>query len=358
MKILILYTQNKSLFSSFFQELSEKLCKDGFQVFNFSLKRENNFFEQNGVGIYFEKHRGLVSNYLATYKIIKRIRPDVVISNFSYINPAILFGRLLGVKRNIAWFHTAFGHTKPNILKVWNKSIYLNMADVVLTNSKSLQNEMHEVYRVAKEKTRRIPFWTNIEDYAIEVNSLPISIHSDSINIGSPGRLLTNKNHKVVIEAVYQLKQMSNRDIRLYIAGDGTNKIQLEVLVTNLDLKNEVVFLGVLNANEMALFYKAMDVIVLPSFHEAFGLVFIEAIALGTPVIVSNTFGALSFIDNQKFPLDNFCFNPEAIQELIDKLEPYILNQGFSKTYFKHMYDESFEKEAIYEQIKAIILNQ
>lgn len=242
MRILIFYTRNQSLLSSFYRELSEKLCIDGFQVFNFSLKRENNYFEQNDVGIYYNKRHGLVSNFVSVYKVIRRVRPDVVISNFSYINPAILFGKLLGVERNIAWFHTAFGHTKPSLLKVWNKSIYLNMADVVLTNSQSLQNEMQQVYQVPKEKTRRIPFWTNIEDYCLDVDCLPKFKHSNSINIGCPGRLLHNKNHKVVIEALCQLKQMSNQVVRLYIAGEGANKTQLEALVTTLDLKSEVVF--------------------------------------------------------------------------------------------------------------------
>lgn len=346
------------MFSSFFQELSEKLSMDGIQVINFSLKQENSYCEQNGVNIHYDKRHGLVSNYVAIYKIIKRVQPDVIISNFSYINPAILFGKLFGVKTNIAWFHTAFGHTKPNILKVWNKSIYLNMADIVLTNSKSLQNEMHQVYKVAEERTRRIPFWTTIENYGSDANAFPISKHSDIINIGCPGRLLTNKNQKVVIKALHQLKQMSHKDVRLYIAGDGANKIQLEALVTVLGLKHEVIFLGVLNANGMASFYKAMNVVVLPSLHEAFGLVFIEAIALGTPVLVSNTFGALDFVDSQEFSLEDFCFDPQSIQELINKLEPYLLNKGLSKDYFKSMYDKTFEKEAIYQQIKSIILNQ
>lgn len=108
----------------------------------------------------------------------------------------------------------------------------------------------------------------------------------------------------------------------------------------------------------MTSFYEAMDVVVLPSFHEAFGLVFIEAIAMGTPVLVSNSLGALDFIDEKKFPLEDFSFDPHDIQELIDKLEPYILNQGLSKVYFKRMYEETFDKDTIYRTIRNIILNQ
>ena len=358
MKILILYTYNKGLLSEFFQELSERLCSDGYEVVNFYLKHKKDYFVQNGVEIYGEKRGGFIHNYKAIYHIIKKTKPNVVISNFSYINPAILFGKLLGVKHNVAWFHTAYGHTKPSWLKVKNKSVYLNMADLVLANSASLQKEMHTIYRVPKEKTRRVPFWTHIENYCSNTNPIQVAKSESVINIGCPGRLLADKNHALVIEAVHQLKHRQEKPIRLYLAGSGTYRNELETLVKDLKLEQEVIFLGLLNVHEMAAFYEAMDVVVLPSFHEAFGLVFIEAIALGTPVLVSKAFGALDFINSQKFPLEDFSFNPQALPELINKLVPYINRKGLTADYFRTMYTETFEKEVIYKQIKAVILNQ
>lgn len=150
----------------------------------------------------------------------------------------------------------------------------------------------------------------------------------------------------------------TNKVVRLYIAGNGPYKNQLEQLAVDLGLEDEVIFLGLLNVHEMTAFYEAMDVVVLPSFHEAFGLVFIEAIAMGTPVLVSNSFGALDFIDPEKFSLEDFCFHPQEIQELIDKLEPYLHDKGLPAAYFKRMYEETFEKAVIYKQVKAVILNQ
>lgn len=340
------------MLSQFYQELSEKLNKDGYEVTNFYLKHKKEVFIQNGVTIYGEKRGGLVANYRAIYKIIKQVKPDVVISNFSYINPAILFGKLLGVSNNIAWFHTAFGHTQPNLFKIWNKSLYLRMADLVFTNSVQLEQEMHEVYRVSKSKTRRVPFWTNITQHASKTNNLQIQKDPLIINIGCPGRLLENKNHALVIKAVYRLKKLTSQTIKLYIAGGGNYKPQLEALVRDLDLEDSVVFLGLLNVNDMVTFYKAMDVVALPSFHEAFGLVFIEAIALGTPVLVSETFGALSFIDPKKFPMENYCFNPEALDDLINKLNPYITGKGLERNYFKTIYNKTYNKGVIYNQIK------
>jgi len=119
-----------------------------------------------------------------------------------------------------------------------------------------------------------------------------------------------------------------------------------------------VIFLGQLSVPEMVSFYEAMNVIVLPSFHEAFGLVFIEAIALGRPVLVSKAFGALDFIDAKKFSIPDFTFNPHDIPELIDKLESFLGNNGLESDYFKMIYDVTFQKDFIYDQIKDVILNQ
>jgi len=356
-KILILYTYNKGLLSEYFQELSEKLCEDGLEVVNFYLKHKETFFKQKGVTIYGEKRGGYIHNYRAIYNIIKQTKPDVIVSNFSYINPAVLFGKLLGVKHNIAWFHTAYHHTKPSIWKVINKRFYLKLADIVIANSRLLESELHTIYGVSKHNTRCIPFWTNITNYPYDSTLPQIEKNPSVLHIGCPGRLVADKNHKVAIEALYQLKSEYKKSIRLYIAGDGPNRNTLEALVKELGMEEDVIFLGLLNVNEMASFYRDMDVVVLPSFHEAFGLVFIEAIALGTPVLVSKAFGALDFINAQTFPLEAFSFNPYDTQELIDKLEPY-LQTDYRPNYFKAIYDDTFEKAPIYNQIKRVLLNQ
>jgi len=254
LKILILYTYNQGLLSSFFQELSEKIYNDGYEVVNFYLKHREDYFVQNGVRIYGDKKRGYFKNYHTIYSFIKKEKPDVVISNFSYINPAILAGRLLGIKHNIAWFHTAYGHTKPSFIKVLNKTIYLNMANLVLANSKRLQEEMHIVYKVPRKRTRRIPFWTNISNYKPCVQTLNTLNNLDTFKIGCPGRLVSDKNHQTVIKAIRALK--SEKKVELYIAGNGAYQQELETLVGQLELNSQVVFLGNLSITEMIAFIK------------------------------------------------------------------------------------------------------
>ena len=105
----------------------------------------------------------------------------------------------------------------------------------------------------------------------------------------------------------------------------------------------------------MVTFYNEMDVIVLPSLDEAFGLVFVEAISLGRPIIVSSTFGVLTFIDESEFNLSDFTFNPESVLDLENKLMPYFNKMNLPSSFFEKLYNESFDKKDIYEYIKNVL---
>lgn len=340
--------------SNFFQELSARLVKDGNSVVNFYFKLKKASFVQDGIEIYGFKRKGYLSNYWQVYKMIRKTKPDVIISNFSYVNPAILFGKLLGVKTNIAWFHTVYGHSRPGKFKIWVKKQFLKRADVVIANSRVLEKELHTIYGVKPNNTKQVPFWTNISVFHSEHQLTKPLDPLNTLKIGCPGRLVADKNHRIVIDALASLKQ-SEHKLHLYIAGDGIYKSQLEQYISKLRLENEISLVGLLNAQQMASFYKEMDLIVLPSLNEAFGLVFIEAIAIGTPVLVSDRFGALNFIDNARYDISQFTFNPESKDDLIQKIKIHLNQNGPKSKFFQEIYNHTFEKEVIYDTIKAVI---
>jgi glycosyltransferase involved in cell wall biosynthesis len=238
---------------------------------------------------------------------------------------------------------------------VFNKSLYLRLADAVIANSSILKEEMYSIYKVKKQRLFVVPFWTTILDYKDKDINVAIDENIKSLNIGCPGRLVEDKNHKVVIDAIKKIKTTTTSNLKLFIAGNGSYESDLKTYVNENDLEEEILFLGLLSPNEMRQFYKQMDVIVLPSLHEAFGLVFIEAIALGTPVIVSSQFGALAFVDQDKFDTSSFSFNPKSVGELEEKLKHYADDEGLSRDFFERLYDETFNKTKIYNSIKNMI---
>lgn len=353
-RILIIYSHNQGLLSGFYQELSGMLADDGHAVFNFSIKQKRADFEVSGVQVIVRPKRNLLDNYFQIFKVIRQTKPDVVVSNFGYINPALLCGKLLGVPRNIAWFHTAFSHSKRHWFHVWFKKQCFRLADVVITNSETLNRDMIRYYGVKPQQLCPIPFWTHID--ALKAGDVLLGpIPQDVLKIGCPGRLVIDKNHAVVVEALAKIdKQYPSW--QMYIAGDGPDRSQLQEKISASHLDQKVTFLGNLSAEAMKRFYQSMDLIVLPSLHEAFGLVFIEAIALDTPVLVSKAFGALDFIDTKQFDVSAFVFDPEDSDALAAKLLPYFLGKGLDAAYFKSVYSGTFSKSHIYLKIKQAII--
>jgi glycosyltransferase involved in cell wall biosynthesis len=355
LKILLFHTYNRGYLSSFFHELSIKLTQEGNEVVSFSWKASVSERIIDGVKVVVKKKKGYLTNYHNVYSIIKKEKPDVVLSNFSYVNPALVFGKLFGVKKNMVWFHSLNEQMESSKTNVFIKKQFLKLADVLIANSYLTQKELQAYYAVPETKIQAIPFWSTISDQDIKASDIKFTSHKNVIKIGCPGRMATHKNQKVIIEVLSKLKKTTAYSFHLYIAGVGEELSNLIKQAEELQVTTEVTFLKHLSANDMLHFYKTMDVIVLPSLHEAFGLVFIEAIALGTPVLVSSQFGALSFVKQNETEFSEFTFNPESANELLDKLLPYFKNHGLSKDFFKQLYKLNFDKDIIFRKILNII---
>lgn len=353
MRILFLYTYNKSLLSDFFLDIGQKLCEDDHEVKVFSLKKYPGRSRLGKIEITVEKKGGYLNNYFKIFKFIKAVSPDVVISNFSYDNPALLAGHVLKIKRNIVWVHSLKNHGDPGRHQIFLKSQFYKFADSVIVNSFILENELIKVFKVKKTKITAIPFWSNIEE--IRPTSININKGAGKILIGCPGRFTIIKNQTVIIDAILTLQPKVKEKIEVYFAGDGPTHQIIEEKVNKLNLQDQINFLGVLSAGQIKDFYMKMDVIVLPSLYESFGLVFIEAISLGTPVIVSSEFGALGFVDKESEEIKKILFDPRNSADLAGKLLNMLEDGGLNKAFFKKIYSDHFDKDFIHEKVIKVL---
>jgi glycosyltransferase involved in cell wall biosynthesis len=100
--------------------------------------------------------------------------------------------------------------------------------------------------------------------------------------IGLPGRLIKMKGHRFAIDAIGKLLK-DYPGISLHIFGSGPEEEAIRFHVKQARLEDHVIFYGYVNDLNTRL--KTMDVIVVPSSGEAFGIVFLEAFAAGVPVV-------------------------------------------------------------------------
>ena len=104
-------------------------------------------------------------------------------------------------------------------------------------------------------------------------------------------------------------------DVHLALAGDGELREEMEELVRTSDLQN-IHFLGQQEQEQVAQLYNCADISVVPSRIEPFGLVALEAMACGTPVVATDAGGLPDFVNAQVgalVPMEN----PDALAEAI-----------------------------------------
>lgn len=124
----------------------------------------------------------------------------------------------------------------------------------------------------------------------------PLARLNDEFVFFSAGNLQKSKNFDITIKA-FSKAFKGNIKYKLKIAGMGSEKSNLQKLVHKLDISNQVVFLSRLSRDKMAEMYTNCNVFVLPSRFETFGVVYIEALACGRPVIAYKNGGANEIVN-------------------------------------------------------------
>ncbi len=149
-----------------------------------------------------------------------------------------------------------------------------------------------------------IPCGTNLDRF--HVISKPearetLGFNPDEKIVLYVGRFDPRKGIETIVRAVHQCQTRSEEPFKLVIAGgsdpdkaDGQERRRIEGIVAELGLSEMTIFPGRLSHDILPLYYAAADVCLVPSHYEPFGLVAIEAMACGTPVIASNV-GGLKF---------------------------------------------------------------
>lgn len=113
----------------------------------------------------------------------------------------------------------------------------------------------------------------------------------------SAGRLAQVKGLDVLISALGELIKKTDRDIRLRIAGRGEMREQLEKQVNLNGLSGKVIFLGRVSRDDMVKEMQNANCFILSSIYEAFGVVLIEAMSTGLPVIATRSGGPENILD-------------------------------------------------------------
>jgi glycosyltransferase involved in cell wall biosynthesis len=128
------------------------------------------------------------------------------------------------------------------------------------------------------------------------------------------GRLTSQKGFDDLIRAYPKIRR-SVPNARFLVVGDGYMRGELEALAEREEVKGATTFAGFVSDPDLVDAVKASDVIVVPSRFEPFGIIALEAMAAGVPVVVSKVGGLAEIVDDSVDGLEVEPNNPDSIAD-------------------------------------------
>ncbi|MDD6795252.1 MAG: glycosyltransferase [Clostridiaceae bacterium] len=231
-------------------------------------------------------------------------------------------------------------YTKDSYYK-WIKYAY-DAADKIIAVGNGLKEELNNY------TTNEITVIPNIIDFSkFKVKKQE---HNKKTVLFSLGYLVPGKGMDRLIKAFKDAFD-KNDDVILKIGADGELRGELEHLVNELKLQDKIQFLGALSREEVADEMNKCDGFILASEHETFGVVYIEALAVGKPVLGTKNGGAEDIIKD----FNGILVNNKDHEALVSGLKKFVDEiPNFNNEIIREKCIEEYCEEVIVEKIKKV----
>lgn len=335
---------------SIFTHEKAELSKD-FEVIRFKIIK---FFKHDDYDL-------ILPNSIKLSKYLKKINPDII-----HIHTPTLLGFLAlqyGKKNNIPvviTYHTYLPEfldylpitflNKTNFMKkfTWNLTIWFyNKCDYVLAPSKVIIDEL--LKNGLKRKYGVVSNGVDLNEFYVE--KVPKKYECDFLHVG---RIGYEKSVDIVLKAFSLL----DKKAKLFVVGGGPQIEELKKLSKELKIDKRVNFLGPKRGKELLNYYNGCKVFVTASTIETEGIVLLEAMACGKPIIGVNKLAVPQVVKNK---YNGYIVNQGNYKEFSKCMELLYKNkklrEKFGKNSLKRIKEYSLEKcvkklEKIYKKIK------
>lgn len=252
--------------------------------------------------------------------ICDAVRPDVIHAN----EPIQGFIAGLAFRRSsspkIVYHRHHLAHSWKIGILDW---LATRLADAVIVVSESVAHEVSSSSKVFVALNGICPL-REVGHDEIRLLRESLGVTDESVVFGCIGHLRREKGHRTLLAACSLARQAVGSELEVLIVGDGPERGPLEQAASSL---SRVRFVG--HQVDVALWLRTVDVIVLPSQREGFGLVAVEAMAAGTPILAAGTGGLNEVITSG---VEGFHFPPEDALELARLMVRLIDDVAIRKT--------------------------
>jgi glycosyltransferase involved in cell wall biosynthesis len=285
-------------------------------VFTMSGKGMKGDSQENGFNIhrnYYPKIRllGGVIYFMKTLLLIHKIDPEIILGQSTYCG----FGSLLSGKPYVVWGQGSDIYLPTAFDKIYMKTILKN-ADALIALTEDMKREME---KLSHRNINVIPNGIcikNFENLSKDKIRNDLKINREQIIILFVGTLRPVKGLKYLLKAFKSIIE-AGFNVALVLVGDGVERDQLQRMTIDLNMHQQVYFIGSVSNSLVPEYMAGADIFVLPSLSEGFPVVLLEAMASGLPIISTNVRGIPEIIEDG---VNGFIVEPKNPRQIAEKL--------------------------------------
>jgi glycosyltransferase involved in cell wall biosynthesis len=253
-----------------------------------------------------------------------QFKPDLIFTNgFSVWTLISLLLKPVG-KWRVA---IAYEGSAPNIdcrdsqFRTFCRHVMVKFTDAFITNSQSGKLYLTQILGAQSERVFARPYEVPVSSALLQFqNPLPEWLRSQPKPIFLfIGQLIPRKGIEYLLKACANLKASGIKEYTLLIIGEGEQRHELETFSQEHDLP--VKWLGWIDYCSLGSYFKVADVFVLPTIEDTWGMVVLEAMAFGKPILCSKGAGASELVVEGE---SGYLFEPENIEDLAQAMRCFV----------------------------------
>lgn len=205
----------------------------------------------------------------------------------------------------------------------------LESANRLLSVSGTLANDLERILGIQASNFTTVPNMIDVEKFPY--TPLP---ENSTFTFGYMANMVPDKGHRTLLQAFKEVK-----NARLLLAGDGPLRKQLQELASAYGMDDRVEFVGTVPREKAYEFFQGIDAFVHPSRYETFGIVLIEALSTGRPIVATRCGGPNDIVrkeDGLLVDVDDVDGLAEAMRSMINlEWDTQIMRNGVEARYTK-----------------------
>jgi len=290
-----------------------------------------------------------VVEVVGKFQVIEMVQePTGYGSHFTYLSPGIIF-RLLRLRphaifassfgiwtalalllKPLCWWRViiAYEGSSPGVdyrnsaMRLLVRRLMVKFTDACITNSQAGKAYLVEVLKAKDNRVFVQPY--EIPD--TKTLATQENIELDTAQLQRPvflfvGHIVPRKGLHILLEACKLLQQQGYREYTVQIVGDGPQREELEKFSQEHHLTDCIQWVGRVDYNLISTYFHNADVFVLPTLEDTWGVVVLEAMLMGKPVLCSTGAGTAELVVHGE---NGYVFDPAQPEKLAELMRQFI----------------------------------